>query len=112
MGPQAGVKWNKTRARRRPEGRPDFMRTMPARQPAGEPLLRMVRCLLESWHRSHGAAGRYLNGDRPRTAHEARTHWYSACGGVGHAGHAGGDILATPQKHGRRSVIDVDHPRV
>src|SRR5215210_2229425 len=50
MGPQAGVKWGEDPTRRisRPHVRADSMPTMPARQPAGEPLLRMVRHLLES----------------------------------------------------------------
>jgi hypothetical protein len=39
------------------------MPTMPAHQPAGEPLLRMVRHLLGSRQRSRGASGRQPNGD-------------------------------------------------
>src|SRR5215210_8961134 len=75
MGPQAGVKWGEDPMRRisRPHVRADSMPTMPARQPAGEPLLRMVRHLSGSRQRSRGASGRYPNGDGPLLVREART---------------------------------------
>ena len=49
MEPRTSVKLKKIgrgRRIRRPHDRPGSMPTMPARQPAGEPLLRLVRCPL------------------------------------------------------------------